>query len=85
MRPLVTGEFKNRTQTAAAAFKPKLWTYAAASPALERVEVPLAVGTDRCVRGFEAPGRDRMAEPGGTIFCELLKWKGRGDANVCHI
>ena len=59
----MTGEFKNRAKTAATAFKPELWTFAVASPAVRLVEVPLAVGTDRFAWGFEAPWFGRMAKP----------------------
>ena len=38
--PPVAGEFVDRKETAATAFKPKLWTYAAASPTIVFEEVP---------------------------------------------
>jgi len=67
----VTGEFVDRAETAASTFKPKLWTYVEASPANRGYAVP--VGNDHSARGYETPRSDRMAEPGGTIFRDLLK------------
>ncbi len=55
---MVTGEFTNRTETAATAFKPKLWTYAVASPASKYQEVPFSVGTDLSVWGCDTPELD---------------------------
>jgi hypothetical protein len=53
---LVTGELENRTRTAATAFKPELWTYAAASPTLKARGDAITVDIDRLVWGFYAPG-----------------------------